>query len=230
VGNACASETTRGASRRRATLTQQTVQDAATRIRTLSARLGAVLADGRRADLAIAYVRLAIVPFAFAEVVVESYPAGDEPWAWAAAGTLALGAVVLLALSRRVSVPGLGLVALAFDVVVVSCWVVLYGYEPGSPVRQLLFLPIVEAALRYGLLGALVVPPMSIPALALFEWRQSERVEVGYDVGHALFPVGLQLVMGLVVGALVEFVASGSRSAYSRGESRGREENGCTRE
>jgi uncharacterized integral membrane protein len=198
------------------TLTRQTVQDAATRIRTLSVRLGAVLADGRRADLAIAYFRLLVVPFAFAEVAVERYPAGDEPWAWAAAGALALGAVVLLGLSRRGGVSRLGLVALSFDIALVSCWVVLYGYEPGSPVRQLLFLPVVEAALRYGMLGAIVAPPTSIPALALFEWRQAERVGVDYDVGHAVFPVGLQLVVGLVVGTLVELVASGSRSAYSR--------------
>jgi hypothetical protein len=185
--------------------------------------------DGRRADLAISYFRLLIVPFAFAEVAVESYPAGDEPWAWATAGALALGAGVLLGLSRRGGLPGLGLVALSFDIALVSCWVVLYGYEPGSPVRQLLFLPAVEAALRYGILGALLVPPTSIPALALFEWRQSERVDAGYDVGHAVFPVGLQVVVGLVVAALVELVESGSSSAYSRGVSE-QEEERCTRE
>jgi hypothetical protein len=174
------------------------------------------LADHRRADLAIAYVRLLAVPFAFLEVALEEYPPGDEPWAWAAAAALAAGSAGFLSLSRHGGFPGLGLAALSFDAAWISCWLVLYGYEPGSPVRQLLFLPLVEAALRYGILGAVLFPPTSIPALALFEWRQSERVNAGFDVGHALFPVGLQLLVGLVVGALVELVASDARSSYSR--------------
>ena len=147
-----------------------------------------------------------------------------------AAGALAAGSPVFLALSRQGGLPGLDLAALSFDAAWVSCWVVVYGSEPGSPVRQLLFLPLVEAALRYGILGAVLFPPTSIPALALFEWRQSERIDAGFDVGHALFPVGLQLLVGLVVGALVELVASGSGSAYSRAVPYTREENECTRE
>jgi hypothetical protein len=188
------------------------------------------LADGRLADLAIAYVRVLAVPFAFLEVSLEDYPPGDEPWAWAAAGGLAAGAAVLLAVSRRGRFRASGLGALTFDAAWVSCWVVLYGYEPGSPVRQLLFLPVVEAALRYGILGAVLLPPTTIPALALFEWRQSDRLDTGYDVGHPLFPVGLQLLVGLVVAALVDFVASGSTPSYSRPVPDPREENGCTRE
>jgi hypothetical protein len=176
----------------------------ATRIQNFSGRLAATLADRRRADLAIAYVRLLAFPFALVEAAVESYPAGDDRWAWAATGTLAAGATVLVVLSHRGGIRGLGLAALAFDTLWLSGWVALYGYEPGSPVRQLLLLPLLEAAIRYGLPRGLLFPPATIPALALFEWRQSERVGVAFDPGHVLFPVGLQLLVGLVVGALIE--------------------------
>jgi len=163
-----------------------------------------VFADERRADLAIAYVRLLAVPFALLEAAVEEYPPGDRAWAWTLAGALAVGAVVFLALSRRGGAPGLGPAALVFDVVWLTGWITLYGDEPGSPVRQLLFLAVLEAAIRFGVRGAVLLPPVCIPALVLFEWRQSERVGEGFDVGHAIFPAGLLLLVGAVVGVLVE--------------------------
>jgi hypothetical protein len=148
----------------------------------------------------IAWIRLVAVPFVFFEVAIEhgNYPAGDERWAWALAVVFALGAGLFFVLR-----PG-GLAALAFDVAIVSAFVVLYGFEPSSPVRQILFLPVIEAALRYGRLGGAVTPVASVPALTLFERRASDALDVPFDPGHVIFPVGLQLLVGLVVGTLAQ--------------------------
>ncbi|MDQ3859548.1 MAG: hypothetical protein M3327_14085 [Actinomycetota bacterium] len=147
----------------------------------------------------IASVRLVAAPFVLLEVAIErgNYPDGDEPWAWALAVAFALGAIALFRFRERAAV------ALIWDTALVSGFVVLYGFEPSSPVRQLLVLLVVEAALRYGKAGA-AWSVASAPALALFEWRASERLDVSYDPGHVLAPIGFQLLVGLIVGALAE--------------------------
>jgi hypothetical protein len=158
----------------------------------------------RTTALWVAWIRLAAVPFVFMEVAIErgNYPRGYERWAWAVAVVFAVGAVALF-WAQRGGVDT-GLVAYLFDAAVVSAYVVIYSFEPGSPVRQLLFLPVIEAALRWGRLGGLLSPLASAPALAVFEWKVSDRLGVPYDPGHVIFPVALQLLVGLIVGALHE--------------------------
>jgi hypothetical protein len=140
------------------------------------------------------------VPIALAEVLIErgNYPPGDEKWAWATTVALAVGALVFF----RLRVPAIP--ALVFDLAVVSCYVLVYSFELGTPVRQLLLLPVLEGALRYGLRGGLVTSLLTLPALALFEWRQAVRLDLyPFDIGHVLGPFGIELLLGLVVGALV---------------------------
>ena len=151
----------------------------------------------------IAWSRLAAAPLALAEVAVErgNYPEGHEPWAWALAGAFSASALVLAAARDRRAAPGAGLV---LDFVIVSGFVVLYAFEPSSPVRQLFFLVVVEAVLVLGRLGALALPLASVPALALFEWRAADRLDVPYDPGHVLGPAGIQLAVGLVTATLAQ--------------------------
>lgn len=147
----------------------------------------------------VALVRAAAVPFAFLEVAIErgNYPSGDERWAWTLAAVFAAGAALFLRF------PAWRAPALAFDWALVSAWVALYSFESGTPVRQLLVLPVLEAALRFGVRGGVLFPLASLPALAFFEWRQAERLDLHpFDPGHIVGPVGLQLLVGLVVGAL----------------------------
>lgn len=143
--------------------------------------------------------RLAAVPFAFAEVAIESgnYPPGYERWAWVTAAVFAAGAVVLI-LARS------ALAGLILDVLVVSAFVCIYSFEPSSPVRELFFLPVIEAALLLGMRGGLALPVTSAPALAFFESRTSDELGAPFDPGHVLGPIGLQVVVGVVVGWLVE--------------------------
>ena len=155
----------------------------------------------------IAWVRLLAVPFAFLEVAVErgNYPPGHEGWAWAVTAVFAVGGIGLFLASRRPgadSRPLLGAVALVFDTAVVSAYAAIYAFEPGSPVRQLFFLVVIEAALRFGRRGGVLWPLASAPALAVFEWRQSDRLELPFDPGHVIFPIALQVLVGLIVGSL----------------------------
>ena len=145
----------------------------------------------------IPWARLIAVPFAFAEVAVESgnYPPGYERWAWTTTAGFAVGAVVL----RFVRQP---LAGVLFDLIIVSAFVCIYSFEPNSPVRALLLLPVIEAALCYGARGGLVLPLASAPALAFFEVKTSDRLGVDFDPGHVLGPIALQIVVGLVVGRL----------------------------
>jgi hypothetical protein len=150
-----------------------------------------------RLEQRIPQARLIAVPFAFAEVVIESgnYPSGYERWAWTTAAVFAVGAVVLF--FARWPLAGVLL-----DALVVSAFVCIYSFDPSSPVRELLFLPVVEAALCYGIRGGLVLPVASAPSLVFFELRASDELGVGFDPGHVLGPIGLQVLVGLVVGRL----------------------------
>ena len=143
------------------------------------------------------------MPFVFLEVVVErgNYPPGDELRAWLLAAAFGAGAIVLLLAAGRARAAAAGL---AFDLVLVSAFVALYSFEPGTTARQLLVLPVVEGAFLYGLRGGVVLPLASLPALAFFEWRQAERLDLHpFDLGHVLGPAAIQLVVGVALGGLV---------------------------
>ena len=143
------------------------------------------------------WIRLAAAQFALVEVAIErgNYPPGDERWAWALAATFAVGAAALAARP----LPLLGLV---LDLAAVSGFVVLYGFEPSSPVRELFFLTAAEAALLFRFPGAFLAPLAAVPALAIFEARAADRLDVPFDPGHVVGPAGLQLLVGLVVAGL----------------------------
>ena len=183
---------------------------------------GAELERLRATDGWIAWVRLAAVPFAAVQVLLTpAYPDGYEVWAWVATAILAVGAGVLFVLTRAPrSLAGrhvLGAAALAFDIGVVAIFVFVYSFEDGSPIPQLLYLPLVEGALRYGLAGGLAVPFAQLPVLIAFEWFRTDRFTGGsFNVDQVTFPLGLQLIMGLVVGWLVDRLRRESALAGSR--------------
>lgn len=169
-------------------------------------RLDPALERREARALWIAWARAAAVPLVVFEVAVErgNYPPGDERLAWLLAGAFATGAGSLLLLRRRGWSAPAGLVV---DVLVASAFVALYSFEAGTTARHVLFLPVAEGAFLYGLRAGALLPLSSLPALAFFEWRQAERLEFHpFDVGHVLGPAAIQLVLGIVVGALVSRV------------------------
>ena len=160
----------------------------------------------RQTERWIALVRLIAVPFAAVEVGVVSsgYPPGYETYAWIITGILAGGAVALWLLARRDLAPAaqraLGFSALAFDAAVVAAYAVLYySYELNTPVRQVLFLPVAEAAVRFGVAGGVLLPLLLAPFLAWGEHLRADRYHQDFSADAVTLPLGIQILVGLIV-------------------------------
>jgi signal transduction histidine kinase len=171
----------------------------------------------------MAWVRLFAVPFALLEVAVfkEDYPAGYDVWAWGITAALTVGAVALLWLAYRVPSRSawrvIGLAALVFDSAVVYGYILVFAFEPGTPIRLLVFIPLIEAALRYGLVGGIALPVFSAVALSLTEWWREEHFPPQeFDIDRITFPVGVQLILGVIVGSLVNRLREQRIGAASR--------------
>jgi signal transduction histidine kinase len=168
----------------------------------------------------MSWVRVAAVPFAVVEVIFikEDYPVGYEAWALAITGLFALGAAVFLLLAYRASKPAwrkIGIAALAFDAGIAYAYIAVFAFEPGT-IRQLVFVPLVEAAIRYGLRGGLAMPLVSAVALSLYEWWRVDRFGVDFSLDNVTFPVGVQLIIGAVLGSLVDNLRRERRGAAAR--------------
>jgi K+-sensing histidine kinase KdpD len=157
----------------------------------------------------IAWVRLLGVAFALVEVglVSNEYPPGYELWAWIVTAVLALGAAAVWLLARREldlrAQKLLGLTALALDTGVIAAYVVIYyAYEPDSPVRQIMMLPVVEGAVRYGVAGALTLPFVLAPFLAWGESLRADRYDRSFNVDAITLPFGIEVLVGLIVAWL----------------------------
>jgi K+-sensing histidine kinase KdpD len=172
----------------------------------------------------IAWIRLFAVPFAALEVglMTTDYPPGYEAVAWAITGVFAVGAVLLWVLSRRerplAAQQRLAVTSLVFDTAVVSAFFVLYyAFEIGTPIRLLLFLPIAEAAVRFGLIGGIVLPLVLVGVLAAGEWLRADQLDdYDFDADGITFPFGVMLMIGLVVGWLAHRLRREAELAESR--------------
>ncbi len=163
----------------------------------------------REAERWLAWIRVGAVFFAIFQVWIASdYPTGYERWAWITTGIFAVGTAVLLVLSRRDwprrTQVALGACALAFDFAVVSAYILIYHFQQGSPIRQVIFVPVVEAALRYGMVGALALVVASAPVIAVFEWLRQRRFPPHtYHWNYVTLQVGIEALIALIVGWLV---------------------------
>jgi signal transduction histidine kinase len=157
----------------------------------------------------MAWIRVGGVFFAVFQIGVigEDAPPGHIEAAWATTAVLAVAAVAFWFLARRDlserTFKRVGLLALAHDTGIVSSYVLIYAFEPGTPIRQLMFVPIVEAALRYGLRGGIALPFVGAPIWFVFERRAEEHTGRPFDVNNITFGFGVTLITGLIVGWLV---------------------------
>jgi signal transduction histidine kinase len=177
------------------------------------------LARRREIESWIAWIRLGAIAFALLEVGVFStdYPAGYEAYAWATTAVFAIGALALWVLVRRAYAPWVGLVALVFDTCAVAAYSVVYSYEYGTPVRWALILVVVEAALRYELIGGVALSVALLPFLAFVEWwRHYEFGGPRFILDRVTFPFGIFLLTGLIVGWLVDRLGREAETAEAR--------------
>ena len=168
------------------------------------------------------WVRALAVPFAAFQVAIGTgYPPNYQTWALATTGVFALGTAVLLVLaysdlSHRGRVV-LGAAALAFDFAIASSFILVYSFEQGSNIRDIMFLPLVEAALRFGIPGAVGLALASAPVMAVFEWLRERRVAPrSYHLNYVTLEIGIEVLLGLIVGWLVMRLRRQTAVAESR--------------
>jgi signal transduction histidine kinase len=177
----------------------------------------------KTADQWLAAIRLAAVGFAVFQVVIATpFPADRTWWVWTTTGVFAIGAVTFFILFRRPrsdrSARSLGIAALAFDLLVIASFITCFTYDRGTPTRQLLYLAILEAAVRFGMAAALVVVAVSAVPLAVFELVRSRRFHTGFGYDDLTFQIGVQLIVALIVGWLVQRLAGEARIAEQRAD------------
>jgi K+-sensing histidine kinase KdpD len=177
----------------------------------------------RALEVWIGWLRLAAVAWAVLEVAVAAhdYPAGYRAWAWATTAVLATGAVAFVALARRTwserGWQALGLAALVFDAVLVYAYFAIYAFEEGIPARGLVYVVIIEAAVRFGIRGGVAASVASVPLLALVEWSRAERfAPMEFAARDVVIPFAIELIIGLIVGGLVQQLRRETRIAEER--------------
>jgi hypothetical protein len=157
----------------------------------------------RQAELWTARLRIAAVVLGAVEVGLldHPYPRHYETAAWAVTFFFALGAFFLLVgcstIRTRRGLKRLGVAALAFDTAVAYAYMTVFAFEPGVVSWGLVYLPVIEAAVRYGLAGGLVTSALSVPLLAAVEWWRSSRfLPGGFDGDLLLLPAALAFFTG----------------------------------
>ena len=170
----------------------------------------------------VAWVRLGGVAFAILEVGALSvdYPHGYKAAAWALTACFTAGALLLFGLARRGNprmAQPVSAAALLFDTSIVAAYATIFSYEYGSPTRWTLIIVVVEAALRYGLLGGVGLPILLVPFFVFSEWWRSRHFgPPGFLLDRVTFPAGIHLLTGTIIGRLVERLDREAGRAQSR--------------
>jgi len=152
----------------------------------------------------IACVRVVAVPLMLVQVALTThYPNGDKTYAWILLAVFALGSAALLAVVPSIESRIFGWIAMSFDFAVVSGYVILFAFDSGVAARQLLYLLVVEGAVRLGTSGGLGVAVATAPVALLAEWRRSDVLSAPFRPGVVAFQIGAEFVMALIVGWVV---------------------------
>ena len=169
----------------------------------------------------LAYVRLALIPLALAQVTLErnDFPTSRyELVAWLLVAAQALVALILLGFAyrwrRRLRyLAGLNVAA---DAALATALMFVFAWEPGQPLRSLVFLVVLEAALFFRLSGGLLTGVLTLPVFVGLElWREAQfDTTTRYDA--LTLRVLAAVVLGSTVGRLVDMERSQARAAEER--------------
>ncbi|MBA2385077.1 MAG: GAF domain-containing protein [Actinobacteria bacterium] len=170
----------------------------------------------------IALVRLALVPMALLQLLVNSgdFPPGYRAFAWEvlALHLVVAGGILFLVHRWRAQLRLLALVTLVVDAVLISALVLVYSWEPVQPVRSLLFLVVVEAALFFHLRGGLITAAFTVPVLAAAELVQRADVGGSIQVEPIVLRGLIAFALGAGVGKLIELERGEALLAGERAE------------
>ena len=168
----------------------------------------------------LSVVRVAILPLALVKVLMDrsSFPPGYGAAAWwlLAVEAVVSGGLLVLALRGRGRRRRLAMLNVAADYVMVAALLLVYTWEAGQPLRTLIYLVVLEAALFFRLRGGLLVAALSVPVFAAVEaWRESE---FGYsaEIDSIVLRGLIALALGGIVGRLVDMERSQAHAAEER--------------
>jgi len=169
----------------------------------------------RRAGHWIALLRLCLVAVAVVDVALTAPPDGYGEWAWIVTAFFALVAVVA-ALLTRVPLPRNARVlaragVIAADTITVIGYIAVFSYLSGEPYRALYFIPIVEAAMRFGLVGGALAGITSVGATIVVD-----ALGPGNAWHLAAIRIAVALLIGIVIGWLSDDLARQRRAAETR--------------
>jgi len=178
----------------------------------------------RELETWIAWVRLGGVAFAALEIGVFTprFPPGYLTGAWAITGVFGFGTLVLFRLAhsdRGERLRAVGFAAVVFDTAVIGAYAVLFSYEYGNQTRFAMVFVVIEAALRYGLPGGVLLPLVLVPYFWFVEWWRVHEFHPpgpGFLWDRVSFPSGLLLLSGLIIGWLVRRLDDEARLGSAR--------------
>jgi signal transduction histidine kinase len=171
----------------------------------------------------ISALRLVAFPFVLATVALAGYPEGTwELWAWVTTGIFAAGSIAFFVLARS-AVADLhpfrqSLAAQVFDTAIVTGYVMVFAFERGLPVQQILYLDLAAACVRFAIPGGLILAAISAPIVAAFEKLRADHLNLPYSWKLVVFQTGIEVMMALIVGWLVMRLAAEGAKAEARAE------------
>jgi len=170
----------------------------------------------------ISLIRLIVLPFVLLAVIAADYPAGWEVWAWVTTGAFTAGALGFFVLARTDLAArhpvAQSLVAQIFDTVILTGYVLVFSFEAGTPVQQILYIDLAAACVRFQVTGGVVLAAVSAPILAGFDKLRVDQLHVAFSWKLVELQTGLELVMAMIVGWLVRRLAVEGGQAEARAD------------
>jgi signal transduction histidine kinase len=169
----------------------------------------------------ISLVRLIVFPFALIAVAVaDNYPPGWQVWAWVTTGVFAVGSVAFFVLART-ELAGRhqfaqSLAAQIFDTTVVAAYLLVFAFEFGLPVQQILYIDLAAACVRFGIVGGLVIAAVSAPIIAAFAKIRADHFHAPFNWKLVVFQTFFEVLMALIVGWLVRRLTIEGRRSEAR--------------
>ena len=168
----------------------------------------------------LAFARVGLVLLAAAKVFVDrdSFPPGYEEAAWILIAVAAAASLVLLVLAYRWHGRRRNLVAACVltDAAIATGLMFVFAWEPGQPLRSLIFLVVVEAALFFRLRIGLIAGALTLPILLALEWWRETEFDIPARYDALVVRVLVALALGGVVGRLVDMERTQAFDAENR--------------
>jgi signal transduction histidine kinase len=168
----------------------------------------------------ISLLRAIAFPLVVIAVVSANVPGGYRTWGWVTTAAFAAGTVLLFVLARSQPVARhaftQSVVAQVFDTAIVIAYALVFSYERGLPIQQILYLDLAAACVRFGIAGGLVLGAVSAPILAVFEHLRAKHLNAQFSWELIAMQTTIEVALAVIVGWLVQRLAFETRATRAR--------------